>query len=67
MRPALPAKALTSDLHMAGAPSWPGHSSALRRAPIETALQIQFRGVENLIRSMNDIIWVGRPRKVRRR
>ncbi|HEV2851943.1 MAG TPA: hypothetical protein VHC97_03980 [Thermoanaerobaculia bacterium] len=68
MRPALPAKASTTDLHSAKAVSpWPGDSSALRQAPIETALQIQFHGVENLIRALDDITWVSRARGRRRR
>jgi hypothetical protein len=62
MRPAPPAKARTIDL---STPSSPGGSTTLRQAPIETALQIQFRSVENLIRALDDITWI-RPRGRRR-
>lgn len=69
MRPALPVKALTADLHaarkLASTPSlWPD-GAPVRQAPIETALEIQFHGVENLIRSLNDI--TGAPGRRTRR
>lgn len=60
MRPALPVKALTADLHEARKlastpPFWPDGAALARQAPIETALEIQFHGVENLIRALNAI------------
>jgi hypothetical protein len=46
------------------APIWPGDSYARRKAPIQTALEIQFRGVENLIRAMEGLTWTrGRRRR----
>lgn len=41
----------------------PSTSSALRKAPIQTALEIQFRGVENLIRSLDDLTWTRARRR----
>ena len=37
---------------------------ALRKAPFQTALEIQFRGVENLIRALDGLTWTrGRRRR----
>jgi hypothetical protein len=72
MRPALPVKAMTADLHearkLASAPShWPG-AAAAHHAPFETALEVQFHGVENLIRALNDLTGArGRRRRRARR
>lgn len=70
MRTSLPAKAPAAaafELHPTSRPSlplWPGDSYALRKAPIQTALEIQFRGVENLIRTMEGLTWTrGRRRR----
>lgn len=61
MRPSVSAKVLVSGLHEAHrppmAPIWPGDSYARRKAPIQTALEIQFRGVENLIRALDGVTW----------
>ena len=58
MRPSVPAKAsLDETLNPPAPPAWPGASSALRKEPIQTALEIQFRGVENLIRALNGLTW----------
>lgn len=70
MRPALPVKALTADLHearkLASMPSlWPQGAAPTHHAPIETALEVQFHGVENLIRAMNAL--TGRRRRRSRR
>jgi len=70
MRPALPVQALTAELHearkLASTPSfWPAGATAAHKQPIETALEIQFRGVENLIRVMNALTG-RRPRRSRR-
>lgn len=58
MRPSVPAKvSLPETLKPLAAPAWPGASPALRKAPIQTALEIQFRGVENLIRDLDGMTW----------
>ena len=68
MRTSVSAKVLASSLHETHkplmAPVWPGDSYALRKAPIQTALEIQFRGVENLIRALEGLTWTrGRRRR----
>lgn len=68
MRPSVSAKVLASGLQethrFPAAPLWPGDSYARRKAPIQTALEIQFRGVENLIRSLDGMTWTrGRRRR----
>ncbi len=68
MRPSVSAKALAFGLHEAhrppAAPVWPGDSYARPKVPIQTALEIQFRGVENLIRALDGVIWTrGRRRR----
>jgi hypothetical protein len=65
MRPSVPAKVSLPETHKPlAAPAWPGASSTLRKAPIQTALEIQFRGVENLIRSLDRMAWTrGRRRR----
>jgi len=72
MRPALPVKALAADLHEARKlaslpPLWPDGAAPARQAPIETALEVQFHSVENLIHAMNDLTrGRGRRRRSRR-
>jgi hypothetical protein len=65
MRPSVPAKASLSETRRPLAlPVWPGDPFALRKPPIQTALEIQFRGVENLIRALDGLTWTrGRRRR----
>ena len=68
MRPSVSAKVQASGLHETQRPpvasGWPGGSQALRKAPIQTALEIQFRSVENLIRALDGLTWTrGRRRR----
>jgi hypothetical protein len=65
MRTSVPAKASLPETHRPlTVPLWPGDPFALRKAPIQSALEIQFRGVENLIRSLDDMTWTrGRRRR----
>lgn len=68
MRTSVSAKVLAFGLHEThrppAAPVWPGDSYALRKGPIQTALEIQFRGVENLIRALDRLTWTcGRRRR----
>jgi hypothetical protein len=79
MRPSLPAKApatglpegrrpmlLTSLTSPTSASAWPAGFSSLPKAPILTALEVQFRGVENLIRALDGLTWAPAVRRRRR-
>ena len=65
MRPSVPAKSSPVETRRPlAAPIWPGDPYALHKAPVQTALEIQFRGVENLIRSLDGLTWTrGRRRR----
>ena len=64
MRPSVPAKvSLLETQKSLVTPLWPRDSQALRKAPIQTALEIQFRGVENLIRSLDGMTWTRGQRR----
>ncbi len=68
MRPSASAKVQASGLQETpkspAAPVWPGGAYTLRKEPIQTALEIQFRGVENLIRALDGMTWTrGRRRR----
>jgi hypothetical protein len=65
MRHSVLAKASLHETHKPlAAPAWPGASSALLKETIPTALEIQFRGVENLIRALDGLTWTrGRRRR----
>lgn len=65
MRPSIPAKATLSETRRPPmVPVWPGDPYVLHKAPIQTALEIQFRGVENLIRALDGLTWTrGRRRR----
>ncbi len=64
MRPSLPAKASLAETRRPAVPVWPGDPYALHKPPIQTALEIQFRGVENLIRDLDGLTWTrGRRRR----
>jgi hypothetical protein len=65
MRTSVPAKASLHETRRPPvAPIWPGDPYTLHKAPIQSALEIQFRGVENLIRSLDGLTWTrGRRRR----
>jgi hypothetical protein len=76
MRPSLPAKAPAtglpegrrpmSPMSPTSASAWPAGFSSLPKAPILTALEVQFRGVENLIRALDGLTWAPAVRRRRR-
>jgi hypothetical protein len=65
MRPSIPAKTSLHETHKPlAASAWRGASSALHKELVPTALEIQFRGVENLIRALDGLTWTrGRRRR----
>jgi len=78
MRPTSPTKTLTFETaaarELAGKPSGPDRSrqdcsrpdlDRLRRGSIETALEVEFRSVENLLRSMEDLAFYWTRRRTR--
>jgi hypothetical protein len=73
MRPISPTKILTFETaaarKLAGGRSLPDRSrpdlARLRRGSIETALEVEFRGVENLLRSMEDLAYYWTSRRSR--
>jgi hypothetical protein len=73
MRPTSPTKILTFETaaarKLAGDRSRPDRTrpdlDRLRRGSIETALEVEFRGVENLLRSMEDLAYYWTLRRPR--
>jgi hypothetical protein len=68
MRPTTPTKTLTFET--AAARKLSGDHprpdlDRLRRGSIETALEVEFRGVENLLRSMEDLAFYWTRRRLR--